>query len=75
MYQEQIRTDQLSRKERFATLVQKILAVQQELTLVISDGGELIPPEITSSKEWLAYTQRKITLVQILDENVRVSEK
>ena len=74
LYQEQIRTKQLSRKERFALLVQKVLEVQQELALVISIV-EPIPGEVASSKEWRAYRKRKHTLVQILDENVNISEE
>lgn len=72
-YQEQIRNDELSRKERFAVLIQQILTVQQELTSIISDD-ESIPTEITSSKEWLAYSIYKTILNQILAENVRVSD-
>lgn len=71
-YQEQIRKEELSRKERLSTLVHKILEVQQEVSLII---GESVPKRVASSVEWQAYSKRKTTLSQILAENVTVSEE
>ncbi len=70
-YQEQIRKEELSRKERLSILVHKILEVQQEVSLVISES---VPKRVVSSAEWQAYSKRRTTLSQILDENVTVSE-
>lgn len=72
VYQEQIRQNELSRKERLNLLVQKVLKVQQEVSVLV---GKLIPKRVISSTEYQAYMKRKTTLIQILGENVTINKK
>jgi transposase len=72
VYREQISRKELLRKERLTLLVQKILEVQQQVSVLIGDS---IPKRVISSAEWQAYLKRKTTLLQILGENVTISEK
>jgi len=72
VYREQISKKELLRKERLTLLVQKILEIQQKVSVLIGDS---MPKRVISSAEWQAYLKRKTTLTQILGENVTINKK
>lgn len=71
-YEEKIKNHELSRAERFSELVQEIFKIQEKLHPLLDSD---FPIEVTESNEWKAVLQREITLKQVLDENVLITDE
>ena len=70
-YQERYSSQELSRQERFACLVNKIQEVQEQVQDLVP---EPLLPEIAASESWKQFQHWKTTLEQLLTENVTVKD-